>query len=120
MHEHSSGAVGYSTFDGVLPWRSVRRAARELLPLATAEKDLLWVRSAWALLPVSLNPKAGLASDKAQSLIALVSLALLCESCRWVQDDFADPACPLDPRWTPKTGHQWTPENRRRITPPPT
>lgn len=43
------------------------------------------MRSAWALLPPSLNPRARLGSDRAESLIVLVALALLCESCHWVQ-----------------------------------
>lgn len=71
----------------VLPWATIRNAASALLPRATLVPDQKWVRAAVALLPPSLNPRAGLASDRAQSLITLVALALLCESCHWVQDD---------------------------------
>ena len=74
-----------SSVETVLPWSVVSAAARELLPRTTVDQDLKWMRSAWALLPPSLNPRARLGSDRAESLIALVALALLCESCHWVQ-----------------------------------
>ena len=82
-----------SSVETVLPWSVVSAAARELLPRATVDRDLDWIRSAWALLPPSLNPRARLGSDRAESLIALVALALLCESCHWVQhfDDVESP-----------------------------
>jgi hypothetical protein len=74
-----------SSVETVLPWSVVSAAARELLPGTTVDQGLKWMRSAWVLLPPSLNPRARLGSDRAESLIALVALALLCESCHWVQ-----------------------------------
>jgi len=65
----------------------IRDAATELLPHATLAQDLKWVRAAAALLPPALNPRAALESDRAQSLITLVSLVILCASCHWEQHD---------------------------------
>lgn len=70
----------------VLPWALMEDAAGQLFSIWRDGHDLCWARAAWSLLPSSAYVDNNSASDRAQSLITMMALAL-------ISAQFAEAAC---------------------------